>query len=69
MVEVIIDKRENTLTIEGLLYSRVYLFRSFNKNNNDIVPTYVFHVNDDDMLNIKITFPQCSTVITEIPNK
>lgn len=69
MVEVIIDKRENTLTIEYPSCSKVYLFRSFSKNNNGIVPTYVFHVNDDDQLNIKITLPQCSTIITEIPQK
>lgn len=67
MVEVIIDKRENTVTIEGPLLSHVYVFRSFSKNNNGIVPTYVLHVNDDDKLNIKITLPQCSTIITEIP--
>ena len=69
MVEVIIDKRENTVTIEGPLLSKVYLFRSFSKNNSGIVPTYVLHVNDDDMSNIKITLPQCGTIITEIPNK
>ena len=67
MVEVIIDKRENTVTIEGPLLSRVYVFRSFSKNNNGIVPTYVLHVNDDDKSNIKITLPQCNTIITEIP--
>lgn len=69
MVEVIIDKRENTITIEGPMYSRVYIFRSYSKNNNGIVPTYVFHVNDDDQLNIKITLPQCNTIVTEIPSK
>jgi hypothetical protein len=67
MVEVIIDKRENTVTIEGPLLSHVYVFRSFSKNNNGIVPTYVLHVNDDDKANIKITLPQCNTIITEIP--
>ena len=67
MVEVIIDKRNNTVTIEGPLLSHVYVFRSFNKNNNGIVPTYVLHVNDDDQSNIKITLPQCNTVVTEIP--
>ena len=33
MVEVIIDRRNDTVTIEGPLYSHMYLFRSFNKNN------------------------------------
>lgn len=69
MVEVIIDKRNDTVTIEGPLYSHVYLFRSFNKNNKGAVPTYVLHVNDDDQLNIKIILPQCNTIITEIPKK
>ena len=67
MVEIIIDKRNNTVTIEGPLLSHVYVFRSFRKNNNGTVPTYVLHVNDDDKLNIKITLPQCNTIITEIP--
>jgi hypothetical protein len=69
MVEVIIDKRNDTVTIEGPLYSHMYLFRSFSKNNKSTVPTYVLHVNDDDQLNIKITLPQCNTIITEIPKK
>lgn len=69
MVEVIIDKRNDTVTIEGPLYSHMYLFRSFSKNNNGTVPTYVLHVNDDDLNNIKITLPQCNTIITEIPKK
>lgn len=66
MVEIIIDKRNNTVTIEGPLLKGVYIFRSFSKNNNGIVPTYVLHVNDDDKLNVKITLPQCNTVVTEI---
>lgn len=69
MTEVIIDKRNDTVTIEGPLTSSVYIFRSFSKNNSGIVPTYVLHVNDDDQLNIKITLPQCNTIITEIPKK
>ena len=69
MVEVIIDKRNDTVTIEGPLYSHVYLFRSFNKNNKGAVPTYVLHVNDDDQLNIKIILPQCNTIIIDIPKK
>lgn len=69
MVEVIIDKRNDTVTIEGPLCSYVYLFRSFSKNNKGVIPTYVLHVNDDDQSNIKITLPQCNTIITEIPKK
>lgn len=69
MVEVIIDKRNDTVTIEGPLISQVYTFRSFIKNNNGTIPTYVMHVNDDDLNNIKITLPQCNTVIIEIPKK
>lgn len=69
MVNVIIDKGIGKISIEGPLHTRTYIFRSFSKNNNGIVPTYVFHVNDDDLRNIKITLPQCSTVVTEIPNK
>ena len=69
MVEIIIDKRNDTVTIEGPLLSHVYVFRSFVKNNNGVIPTYVLHVNDDDLNNIKITLPQCNTIITEIPKK
>lgn len=69
MVEVIIDKRNDTITIAGPLYSHMYLFRSFSKNNKGVVPTYVLHVNDDELNNIKITLPQCNTIITEIPKK
>lgn len=69
MVEVIIDKRTNTVTIEGPISSHMYLFRSFSKNHKGVIPTYVLHVNDDDQLNIKITLPQCNTIITEIPKK
>ena len=69
MVEVIINRQENIIIVESPGYTRHYTFRSFSKNNNGIVPTYIFHVNDEDQLNIKITVPQCSTMITEIPNK
>ena len=69
MVEVIIDRRNDTVTIEGPLYSHMYLFRSFNKNNKSATPTYVLHVNDDELNNIKIILPQCNTIITEIPPK
>lgn len=69
MVEVIINRKDNTITIDSAGYSRCYIFRSISKNNNSVVPTYVFHVNDDDLLNIKIVVPQCKTMITEIPNK
>lgn len=69
MVEVIIDRRNDSVTIEGPLYSHIYLFRSFSKNNKSSLPTYVLHVNDDDLNNIKITLPQCNTIITEIPKK
>jgi hypothetical protein len=37
------------------------------KNNNHLVPTYVLHVNDADMKNIKITLPQVNTNVTIIP--
>ena len=69
MVEGIIDRRNDTVTIEGPLYSHMYLFRSFNKNNKSVAPTYVLHVNDDELNNIKIILPQCNTIITEIPSK
>lgn len=69
MREVIINRQENTITINSVDCSRLYIFRSFSKNNNGIVPTYVFHVNDENKLNIKITLPQCNTIIIDIPSK
>ena len=69
MTDVIINKSTGEIAINGPFHTRTYIFRSFSKNNNGIVPTYVFHVNDDKLRNIKITLPQCNTVVTEIPNK
>ena len=65
MTTVIINRQGESVLID----EKLYIFRSFSKNNNGIVPTYVLHVNDTMMNNIKITLPQCNTIIIDIPKK
>lgn len=62
MSTIIIDRENDIVIING----NKYTFRSFIKNNNGIVPTYVLHVNDEDLNNIKATLPQCNTIIIDI---
>ena len=66
MTEVIIDKRNDTVTIEGPLTSSLYTFKHLKEDNDDIVPTYILFVSDDNNFNIKITLPKCNTIITKI---
>lgn len=63
MFTIIIDRENSIVTLNG----NQYIFRSIVKNNNDIVPTYVLHVNSEGLDNIKITSPQCNTIIIDIP--
>lgn len=67
MNDVIIYQNEKITIIDTPHGSKTYIFRSLSKNNNGPVPTYVFHVNDIDKRNIKITLPQCSTNLIQIP--
>ena len=62
MFTLIIDRENSTVNLNG----KEFIFRSLDKNNSDIVPTYVLHVNEEG-LNIKITVPQCSTAVIDIP--
>ena len=62
MFTLIIDRENSTVNLNG----KEFIFRSLDKNNSGIVPTYVLHVNEEG-LNIKITVPQCSTAVIDIP--
>ena len=55
MNDVIIYKETNKVIVTTSNLNRTFVFRSMDKNNNHLVPTYVLHVNDADMKNIKIT--------------
>lgn len=65
MFTIIIDRENSTVTLNG----NKYIFRSIVKNNNGTVPTYVLHVNNEGLDNIKITSPQCNTIIIDIPKR
>lgn len=67
MNDVIIYQNKKMAIIDTLHGRKTYVFRSLSKNNNGPVPTYVFHVNDIEKQNIKITLPQCSTNLIQIP--
>lgn len=67
MNDVIIYQNKKITIIDTPHGHKTYVFRSLSKNNNGPVPTYVFHVNDIEKQNIKITLPQCSTNLIQIP--
>ena len=67
MNDVIIYQKEKMIIINTIHDRKTYIFRGLSKNNKDNVPTYVFYVNDVDKQNIKITLPQCSTNLIQIP--
>lgn len=67
MNDVIIYGGKQLIIIDTPHGRKTYIFRSLSKNNNKPIPTYVFHVNDVGKQNIKITLPQCSTNLTQIP--
>ena len=67
MNDIIIYKETNKVIVITSNLNRTFVFRSMDKNNNHLVPTYVLHVNDADMKNIKITLPQVNTNVTIIP--